>query len=133
MLSVLIVLHVSLRRLFTAVYPPQSNPLALLSHRVYFDLLFAFCFLIGVHGFNTIKILIILGLNYAIAKNLAGMKALPWVTWLFNIGVLFLNEWYDGYQFQHIHSLAAPLVRHPRFMSNIGCVWRYNASLADII
>lgn len=102
--------HVCLRRLFTTIFPPQSTPEARLNHRVIFDLVFAFCFLVGVHGTNTIKIFIILFLNYTIAKNLGGSKIMPLVTWLFNIGVLFLNEWYDGYQFRHIHDLAAPLV-----------------------
>jgi protein-cysteine N-palmitoyltransferase HHAT len=105
--------HVLLRRTFTALYPPQQNPSSLLSHRVYFDLFFALCFLVAVHGFNTLKILIILGLNYAIAKSLGGSKALPLATWVFNIGVLFLNEWCDGYRFAHIHPLAAPLVLRP--------------------
>jgi len=81
-----------------------------LDHRVVFDLFFALCFLIGVHGTNIIKILIILSLNYTIAKQLGGRKVLPWVTWVFNVGVLFLNEWFDGYQFRDIHNLAAPLV-----------------------
>jgi protein-cysteine N-palmitoyltransferase HHAT len=76
---------------------------------MYFDLFFALCFLIGVHGFNTTKILIILSLNYAIVKN-APVKTLPAATWIFNIGVLFLNEWFDGYRFGHIHELGAHLV-----------------------
>jgi hypothetical protein len=49
-------------------------------------------------------------LNYTIAKQLGGQKVLPLVTWVFNVGVLFLNEWFDGYQFRDIHHLAAPLV-----------------------
>jgi protein-cysteine N-palmitoyltransferase HHAT len=76
---------------------------------MYFDLFFALCFLIGVHGFNTIKIFIILGLNYMIAKNVP-TGAIPTVTWIFNIGVLFLNEWFDGYRFQDIHEMGAILV-----------------------
>jgi len=107
----LLVVHVTLRKVVTAIFPPQPNPSSLLSHRVYFDLFFALAFLSGVHGLNTLKILIILSLNYAIAKNLGGTKALVPVTWLFNIGVLFLNEWFDGYRFSHIHDFAAPLVK----------------------
>ena len=95
------------------MHPPQSNPDSLLSHRVIFDLFFAFCFLVGVHGFSVLKIFAILTLNYSIAKCMSGSKALPAVTWIFNIGILFLNEWYDGYRFQHIHPIAAPLVSAP--------------------
>jgi len=110
-LSLLLVVHVSLRRVVDKVFPAnQADPSSLLSHRVYFDLGFALCFLVGVHGFSILKIFIILSLNYTIAKSMGGSKALPAVTWLFNIGVLFLNEWFDGYRFAHIHQIAAPMV-----------------------
>lgn len=116
-----------------------------MNHRVIFDLFFALCFLIGVHGANIIKILIILSLNYTIAKQLGGRKVLPWVTWVFNVGVLFLNEWFDGYQFRDIHDLAAPLV--PFFPSTslhslvssywitltVGRIRGNHASMADFI
>jgi protein-cysteine N-palmitoyltransferase HHAT len=92
------------------IFPAQQTPSSMLSHRVYFDLIFALCFLVGVHGFSTLKILVILSLNYAIAKQLGASKALPAVTWIFNIGMLFLNEYFDGYRFAHIHEIAAPLV-----------------------
>lgn len=106
----LLLLHITVRKAFTAIFPPRDDPASRLSHRVAFDLLFASCFLIGVHGFNTLKIFVILALNYAIAKNLGGSRALPLATWIFNVGVLFLNEWYDGYRFAHIHAIAEPLV-----------------------
>lgn len=106
-------MHVALRRFFMTTFPPQNDPSSLLSHRVIFDFLFALCFLAGVHGLSTLKILLILTLNYIIAKTLGGTKALTAVTWLFNIGVLFLNEWYDGYTFASVHSFAAPLVGYP--------------------
>jgi len=96
-------------------------------------LFFALCFLIGIHGFNTLKIFVILVLNFAIAKKLGGAKLLPLATWLFNIGVLFLNEWYDGYRFGHIHNLASPLVCPGKIQLIIGCVQRDTGSLADII
>jgi protein-cysteine N-palmitoyltransferase HHAT len=63
-----------------------------------------------VHGFNTLKILVILVANYALARGLGGTKALGVATWGFNVGVLFLNEWYDGYRFGDIHDFVAPLV-----------------------
>jgi hypothetical protein len=83
---------------------------------VYFDLFFASCFLIGVHGFNTIKIPHHSSLNYALAKNLGHSRFLPPATWLFNVAVLFLNEWYDGYRFQYIHDIAAPLALPTAFV-----------------
>lgn len=111
MLALLGVVHVSLRRVMDKLFPAnRADPSSLLSHRVYFDLFFASCFLIGVHGFSTLKIFVILSLNYLIAKSMGGSKALPAVTWIFNIGMLFLNEWFDGYRFAHIHPIAAPMV-----------------------
>ena len=109
-MTVLFVLHVALRQLVTAIYPPQPNPSSRLYHRISFDLFFALCFLIVAHGFNTFKILVILGLNYTIAKTLQGSPALPVATWVFNLGILFLNEWFDGYRFSHVHPLGALLV-----------------------
>ena len=73
-----------------------------------------------MHGFNALKIFIILTLNYAIAKNLGGSKILPLATWIFNIGVLFLNEWFDGYRFAHIHALVEPLVFTNEDEVNVG-------------
>jgi hypothetical protein len=63
-----------------------------------------------VHGFNTLKIVVILVANYALARGLGGTRGLGIVTWGFNVGVLFLNEWYDGYRFGDIHDFAAILV-----------------------
>ena len=114
MLALLCVVHVSLRRVVDKLFPAnRADPSSLLSHRVYFDLFFALCFLIGVHGFSTLKIFVILSLNYMIAKSMGGSKALPAVTWIFNIGFLFLNEYFDGYRFAHIHQIAAPMVSLP--------------------
>jgi protein-cysteine N-palmitoyltransferase HHAT len=66
-----------------------------------------------VHGFNTVKIVVILVANYALARGLGGTRGLWVATWGFNVGVLFLNEWYDGYRFGDIHDFAAPLVKPP--------------------
>jgi len=96
--------------MFDVLRPPKHDATSRLAHRIQFDLFFAFCFLVGVHGFNTVKILIILLLNYGLAKNLGGTRALGVTTWVFNVGVLFLNEWYDGYRFADIHDIGAPLV-----------------------
>lgn len=96
--------------MYTKLSPPKTDPSSRLAHRIRYDLFFAFCFLVGVHGFNTIKILLILILNYVLAKRLGGTRGLGVVTWAFNVGVLFLNEWYDGYRFGDIHDIAAPLV-----------------------
>jgi len=125
-LGALLFAHISLRRLFDALRPPKSDATSRLTHRIGFDLLFAFCFLVGVHGFNTVKILVILLLNYALAKSLGGTRALGVATWVFNVGVLFLNEWYDGYRFADIHEIAAPLVP-VLTLPSLRCFWSFAA------
>ena len=109
MLSLLLAIHVLLRRLFNKLFPATA-PDSRLAQRVYFDAFFATIFLVGVHGFNTIKIFVILCLNYFLATHLGASRIMPVATWVFNVAILFLNEWYDGYRFGAIHSIGATLV-----------------------
>ena len=53
-----------------------------------------------LHGANALKVLIILSVNYALAKSTGGVP----VTWLFDVGVPRRNEWYEGYAFANLHS-----------------------------
>jgi len=62
-------------------------------------LFFAVLFLIGLHGTSVIKILIILTINYIIAKSCRGSRWGPTFTWVFNALVLFANERYNGYRY----------------------------------
>ncbi|KAK9373640.1 MBOAT, membrane-bound O-acyltransferase family-domain-containing protein [Lipomyces chichibuensis] len=83
-----VVLHYVLRR--------TANALRI--RRLLFDVGFAAIFLAVLHGFSTVKILAIYVVNFLISKSFnkrAGMI----VTWIFNIIILFLNEWYEGYKF----------------------------------
>lgn len=63
------------------------------------SLVFSALFLIGLHGASFIKILIILSINYMIAKVFRGSRWGPTLTWVFNGLVLFANERYAGYRF----------------------------------
>ncbi|KAI6155414.1 MBOAT, membrane-bound O-acyltransferase family-domain-containing protein [Pisolithus tinctorius] len=77
-------------------------------HLVPYVVFFATLYLIGLHGTSTIKILIILTVNYYIGKGLRGSRIGPLMTWIFNAFVLFANEWNEGYRFSSLHpSLAA--------------------------
>lgn len=62
-----------------------------------FDNVFSAIFLIAIHGISYFKILFILGINYVMVKSLGRSKYTPWFTWIFNIALLFLNEWCHGY------------------------------------
>ncbi|OCL12478.1 glycerol:H+ symporter-like protein [Glonium stellatum] len=80
---------------------------ARLEQRVSFDVLFAALFLIALHGFSTLKVLLILYLNYCLSKKLP-KDYVPIATWAFNIGVLFANELCRGYSFGGIYSFIFP-------------------------
>ena len=124
-------LHPLMRRLYNTVYsipepqttaPSQSpkgrlaNPTsslvasttadARLTQRVSFDLIFAAVFLCALHGFSAPKVLLILYINFMLATRLPKAQ-IPIATWIFNVGILFANEYYDGYPYA---SLAIYLV-----------------------
>ncbi|KAF0433891.1 MBOAT-domain-containing protein [Gigaspora margarita] len=67
--------------------------------RTYFFLGFSIIFLYVMFGNNIIKILMILSTNYLIPKVFEGSIANPIITWIFNLGILFLNETYGNYKF----------------------------------
>jgi protein-cysteine N-palmitoyltransferase HHAT len=65
----------------------------------------------ALHGTSILKVLLILSLNYALAKATAGTRLCVPVTWLFNGCVLLANEWYEGYKFANLHPGLSLLVR----------------------
>ncbi|KAK9249500.1 MBOAT, membrane-bound O-acyltransferase family-domain-containing protein [Lipomyces tetrasporus] len=87
-LAATVILHYTLRRI--------ANALGI--QRRVFDVGFAAIFLAVLHGFSTLKILAIYLVNFLISKLLKKRTGMV-VTWTFNIIILFLNEWYEGYKF----------------------------------
>jgi hypothetical protein len=69
-----------------------------LQQRTSFDILYGVILLTGLHGISVLKILLILYVNYSIAKGLP-RERIVLATWVFNIGILFANEFCGGYQF----------------------------------
>ncbi|OJI98623.1 hypothetical protein ASPVEDRAFT_80262 [Aspergillus versicolor CBS 583.65] len=111
-LLVLLVAHPCLRRLYeyftrTSNVTTANNASttaageARATRRIQFDYYFALLFITALHGISAIKILVILYLNYKIAKNLP-RKYVPAVTWTFCIGTLFANEFCGGYPLERI-------------------------------
>ncbi|KAF8438295.1 MBOAT, membrane-bound O-acyltransferase family-domain-containing protein [Terfezia claveryi] len=97
--------HAGLRRVFDKLYlrgTSQETADQRLSRRINFDLIFSFIFLAFLHGLSIFKLLFILTINYVIAMKYAGTIANPILTWIFNIGMLFLNEMFQGYRFAHM-------------------------------
>lgn len=66
--------------------------------RISFDLWFAIVFIIALHGTSAIKIFAVLFANYGIATSIP-KSYVPLATWIFNVGLLFANEYFDGYHF----------------------------------
>ncbi|KAL0072586.1 glycerol transporter [Marasmius tenuissimus] len=71
-------------------------------HLIPFNLVCSLLFLFGLHGTSILKIVLILTVNYAIAKTTRSSKLGPLLTWLFNGTILFLNDRYNGYRFGNI-------------------------------
>ena len=69
--------------------------------------------LLVLHGLSAVKILIIVFLNYLAStssKPPAVNKAWPAMLVAGNMGMLFLNEQYDGYKLGQLHAVLGPLV-----------------------
>ena len=110
-LFALLALHFVLRRIFNFVFrrafptPPQNSsyrPNHNFTRRKLFDIIFALIFLTALHSLSVIKILVILLLNFSISFFHPSSILVPIITWVFNIGVLFANEYFKGYKFCEI-------------------------------
>ncbi|BFZ64975.1 glycerol transporter [Saitoella coloradoensis] len=110
--------YTALRRLYDRTYNLSTLSQSIRAQRrVLFDVGFALLFITALHGFSAVKILLLLGINYGIAKAFKGNMSNPVLTWAFNIIVLFLNERYGGYRFQDVHESGALLDAYPGLLS----------------
>lgn len=80
---------------------------ARLHQRLSFDVPFAAIFLVALHGFSVFKIVVILYINYSMAKKLP-RPYLPIATWVFNVGILFANDICKGYSYAAIFGALLP-------------------------
>lgn len=106
-------LHFVLRRLFNFFFcavspqPPVTSTYRAshnITRRNIFDIVFALIFLSALHSFSVIKIVVILTGNYLISFFHPTSVVNPILTWVFNVGVLFANEYCEGYSFATIFS-----------------------------
>ncbi|KAL1732281.1 MBOAT, membrane-bound O-acyltransferase family-domain-containing protein [Schizophyllum commune] len=67
-----------------------------------FRLVLSLIMVFVLHGTSTFKILLILSSNYYLAKTCRGSGLGPVLTWIFNLAVLFLNDYYNGYRYGEI-------------------------------
>ena len=115
---ILLVLHPTLRRAYGYVHhlrksssfpvakslnkgvSPASpaHTTARIDRRVGFDVIFGVLYLFALHGVSAVKALSILYVNFVLASRLP-RRYLPAATWMFNIAILFANEFGKGYPF----------------------------------
>ncbi|KAK4518315.1 Chitin synthase, class 7 [Mucor velutinosus] len=90
----LVLLHLALNKANRIYHWIQSN--------LHFSLLTSLLTVFLFHGSSTFKILFIITVSFSIGHCYKGSKWNPILTWLFNLLVLFVNEYYDGYRFAHM-------------------------------
>ncbi|KAG0705833.1 MBOAT, membrane-bound O-acyltransferase family-domain-containing protein [Suillus ampliporus] len=103
-LSFLVLIFIALKYIYTrfalrsaSSIPPDKFYL------IPFFLIFSALYLTGLHGTSIFKIIIILTVNYWIAKTSRGSRMGPLLTWIFNGLILFANEIYGGYRYASLH------------------------------
>ncbi len=93
----LIFIHQLLRKASTLLHVP----------RIKFDFVFALLFLFGAHGFNCFRILLLLSVNFAIAKFCRGSTLGYVLTWSYGISTLFINDYFRKLTYTSIHPSLA--------------------------
>ncbi|KAI9670234.1 MAG: glycerol transporter [Alyxoria varia] len=79
----------------------ERDPDAAFKARRMFDIGFAVIFTFVLHGFSAFKIFLILYSSFMITRHVPK----PWIpaaTWIFNVGVLFANEYFNGYPYSRL-------------------------------
>lgn len=94
----------------TSTLPSAQNP-----NRIPFLLIFIAIFVIVLHGTNTLKILLILSINYFITKTFGGNSITPILIWVFNCAVLGSVHWNDGFSWNRSLPFLGFFVSKPVF------------------
>lgn len=137
-LVALALVHVTASKLYAAylrrrktgqssLQPAPPNPQAPYQ-RIPFMLVSSLVVLVLLHGISSLKILLILYLNFRL-PDVAGhaSKATPYLIWTVNIAVLFLNEIYRGYKFGSVLPFLAFLDDHR--MAGLKPDWHVNFNI----
>ena len=88
-------------------------------HRIPSYLILSLTMFTIIRGASYVKALILLTVNYALAKATGGICLTVPVTWIFNGCVLPANEWYENYAFANLHSGFAFLVSFPLILTSL--------------
>ncbi|KAI9246875.1 MBOAT, membrane-bound O-acyltransferase family-domain-containing protein [Phascolomyces articulosus] len=98
----LVVGYLCLSHLYRIYVTPQQLPVKQPHqplHRIYFFFVASLSIITGLHGTSMLKILAIITTSYWIGRMAGGTMWNPIASWIFNLAILFLNEWYNGYKF----------------------------------
>ena len=106
-------MHQVLREVYEAFSETKSR----LTKRINFDFIIGLVFLFALHGTGAFKLLFICMCTYTISKTTKSSLLNPVLTWTTVIGLLFLNEYYQGYTFAAIHHDLAFLDRYSGLLS----------------
>ena len=140
-LFIVMTVHPLLRRLFDSIYNTASTPSSRslpngndspagsstqsimaegrLKRRISFDVGFSVLFLLALHGFSALKVLLILYINYTLATRLR-KEYVTVATWVFNIGILFANELGKGYPYSDMANVILPWSASPEILAEKG-------------
>ena len=86
----------------------MGSPSARIARRI-FLVVFTAGFVSALHGSNTPKLLACCAINYVLIKAFGGTVFATPVIWTFNIVVLYLVHFYDGFDLTVLSSLFGPL------------------------
>ncbi|CDU26277.1 probable GUP1-Multimembrane-spanning protein essential for proton symport of glycerol [Sporisorium scitamineum] len=101
-LSKLFTLLPSTSAKYTRIDSTSTNSATTRPNRIAFLTVFTTIFIFSLHGFNSLKLLLILITNYGLSKALGGTRIAPVVAFAFNIGALFAVHWNDGFEYSRI-------------------------------
>ncbi|KAI8872774.1 MBOAT-domain-containing protein, partial [Ramicandelaber brevisporus] len=101
---------------FLCPSPPLASAWYPVLSRLRFNLAFSIVALYVVFGNSLIFILGIALSNYVLTLLLAKSVSAPLLTWVFNLGIMFLNDRYHGYNFEHISEHLAFLEKNRGLM-----------------
>lgn len=87
---------------YTRLDGNSMSAIASKNNRIPFLTFFTTIFIFALHGFNSLKLLLILVINYGLSKALGGTKLAPPIAFAFNIATLFAVHWNDGFEYSHI-------------------------------
>lgn len=104
--------HISQRIGSQATYQSIDQSTARLNRRAFLTV-FTSLFILVLHGTNTVKLLLAFYINHTIATKIPSTSytaLTPFLIWTWNVGLLFLIHWNEGFAYRDIATGLAWLV-----------------------